>query len=165
MIYKYNDENEFYSSFLDIIIHCQCGRHYDPNNHQHVSWLKNKIHTVYLMGGKALCAYTDGGIPIGFLFYQHDKGLDGIRCFGKKAQIIMFELYEKYQSKGIGTSMLGKVCEDIKKNGAQCLYTDTYLPNKGAICFYIKNDFIPVAVHQGENGIDDDGQLYLYKVL
>ncbi len=86
-------------------------------------------------------------------------------CFGKKAAIIMLEISNKYQRRGLGSELLKRVCDDIVDNGGDCLYTDTYLPNKSAIKFYIENDFMPVAVHECVNGIEDSGQIYLYRKL
>ena len=143
----------------------QCGNHYDRNNPQHVSWLKTGLHSIYLMGGKALCAYTDDNAPIGFLLYQHDRGLENTCCFGKKAHIKMFEVKEDFRSEGIGKVLLNQVCGQVRSDGGECLYTDTYAPDKITVKFYIENDFVPVAVHEGENGINDYDQLYLYKVL
>ena len=46
---------------------------------------------------------------------------------------------------------------------AICLYSDA--GNAGAIRFYVREGFIPVAYHPGENGLDDKGQVYLFKEL
>lgn len=165
MIYKFIGEQELYNDFLPLIIDIECGRLYDENNLQHVAWLRKRIYSIFLMGGTALCVYSDDAAPVGFLLYQHDKGLENTSGFGKKAHIIMFEINENFRSQGIGKIMLDKVCEQIMKDGGECLYTDTNVPNKRAIKFYVENDFVPVAVHEGVNGIGDFGQIYLYKIL
>ena len=43
------------------------------------------------------------------------------------------------------------------------MYTDTYAANDESMMFYIKRKFIPVALLPGLNGINDDGQVLLYK--
>ena len=53
----------------------------------------------------------------------------------------------------------------MTRNGGECLYVDTCAGNVGAIRYYVKQGFIPVAYHPGENGLDDKGQVYLYKQL
>lgn len=163
-IYKSISEETFKKDFFNEIIDVECGRHFDINNEQHKRWLCNKIHSIFLLGGNVLAAYKEAE-PVGFIFYQHDRGLENECCFGKKADIIMFEIREKYRSQNIGKILLNKISASVKANGGACLYTDTYVPNKRAIKFYIENDFIPVAVFPCVNGIDDDGQLYMYKVL
>lgn len=165
MKYNYLGEDDFKSRFYDEIIEVDCGRHFDEKNEKHIDWLNRRIKSVFLLGGKVLACFSNDDEPVGFLFFQHDKGLENTCCFGKKAHIIMFEIKEKYRSMGIGRDLLSRVCEGIKAEGGECLYTDTYVPNKRAIKFYVENDFVPVAVHHGENGIDDFGQIYLYKVL
>lgn len=165
MIFKFLEEYEFLERFYSEIIDVECGNHFDEKNEQHKTWIKNRVKSVFLLGGKVMCAFSDKNEPLGFLFYQHDKGLENVCCFGKKAHIIMFEIKEAYRSQGIGKILLNKVCDSIKADGGECLYTDTYVPNKRAIKFYGDNKFIPVAVHRGENGINDYGQLYLYKIL
>lgn len=165
MMYKYVDKEKFYNDFYKEIADVQCGNHYDFNNKQHIEWLKNKIRVEFLSGGKVLGAYEENGKPVGFIFYKHDKGLEGVSICGKKAVILMIEVVEEYRRKGIGKELIDRVCEEVRSNNAECLYTDTYAIDKDAIKFYITNDFIPVAVHEGEYGFDDYGQLYLYRKL
>ena len=38
----------------------------------------------------------------------HDKGLENVCCFGKKASISMFDIKEQYRSKGYGTMYVKK---------------------------------------------------------
>ena len=164
MEFKFCEEKTFYKDFVDLTAFIECGEHYDSENEQHVEWLKNRIHSVYLMGGNALCVY-DQGKPAGFLLYQHDLGLEAIDCFGKTARIIMLGFHKQYRGNGLGKELIERVCEEVKEYGAECMYTDTYLLNKGAIKFYINLDFIPIGVHEGENGLDDVGQLHFYRRL
>ena len=95
----------------------------------------------------------------------HDSGLEGIRCFGKKASIVMFGLNPEFRGKGMGTTLLRAAENHAVKHGAECLYVDTYAANTGAIRYYTREGFIPVAYHPGENGLEDKGQVYLYKEL
>lgn len=164
MEFKFSKEDKFYEEFIDLIAFIECGEHYNSKQEQHVNWLKRRIHSIYLMGGMALCVY-DNGKPAGFLLYQHDLGLENVCCFGKVARIIMLGFHKQYQGKGLGTELVDKVCQKVKADGADCIYTDTYVLNKGAIKFYVNDDFVPVAVHECENGTDDMGQLYLYRKL
>ena len=164
MEFIFCEEDRFYRDFVNLIAEVECGEHYDCNNKQHVEWLKKRVHSIYLMGGMSLCVYENGN-PLGFLLYQHDLGLEGVCCFGKVARIMMFALADESRGKGLGKQLLAKVCQKVKEAGADCIYTDTYALNSGAINFYLNNGFIQVGVHEGENGIDDAGQLYLYKVL
>jgi ribosomal protein S18 acetylase RimI-like enzyme len=159
------NENKFKNDFLPIIIDLWCGNKFNLNNDQHKEWLNRKINASFIDFGIALCAYTDEDEPIGFIFYKHDTGIECVDFSGKNAQIIQFGLYEKYRNRGFGTKLLEEACKNIKNNNGECLYTDTYSKNNDSMIYYIKRGFMPIAYHLGENGINDLGQIYFYKIL
>ena len=158
-------EAQFVSDFFPLIVGLWYGDKYNPSNPQHVKWVKRKIHVTFENFSVALCAYTEENEPIGFFWYKHDTGLEGVRFSGKDAHIISCELFEKYQRQGIGTMLLEEVCKRVKANGGECLYTDTYAANDDSMLFYIKRKFIPAALLPGLNGVDDDGQVFMYRKL
>ena len=162
---RYVDQQTFHGDFLPLIAELECGRHYDAANDQHVEWLQRRIRALYLSGGTAMCSYSDEDKPLGFLLLVFDAGLEDVRCFGKKATIAMFGLFPEYRSKGMGASLLREAEAYTRRNGGECVYVDTYASNSGAIRYYVKQGFTPVAYHPGENGLDDKGQVYLYKEL
>jgi len=159
------NEEQFTNDFFDLIVGLWYGDKYNPKNPQHIEHVKRKIHVTFEDFSVALCAYTDEDEPIGFFWYKHDTGIEGVKFSGKDAHIISCELFEKYQRQGIGTMLLNEVCRRIKANGCECLYTDTYTKNWDSMIFYIKRGFIPVALFPGLNGIKDDGQVFMYKKL
>ena len=161
----YLEQDRFFRDFLPLIAELLCGTHYDGANEQHVRWLRDRVAAFYALSGTAICLLTDPGEPVGFIFILHDKGLEGVRCFGKVAIIEMFGLLPEHRSKGLGETLLLEAEAHSKRRGAQCLYVNTYARNAGAIRYYTKHGFIPVAYHPGENGIDDRGQVYLYKEI
>ena len=150
-----------------MIIDLWCGDKFIPNNSQHNEWLCKKIHASFIDFGTALCAYTENDEPIGYILYKHDTGMEGVTFSGKIAHIIQFGLFEQYRNKGIGTKILNEACNNIKNNRGECLYTDTYAgeKNNDSMIYYIKRGFIPIAYHLGENGVNDFGQVYFYKIL
>ena len=158
-------ESQFVKDFLPLIIDLWYADKYDPNNAQHVEWVKRKIHVTYEYFSTALCAYTDEGEPIGFFWYKHDTGLENVAFTGKDAHIISCGLYDKFQRQGIGTILLDEVCKRVKENGGECLYTDTYTANVDSMIFYIKRNFDPVALLPGLNGLNDDGQVFMYRKI
>jgi GNAT superfamily N-acetyltransferase len=160
------EEVKFKKDFLPIIIDLWCGNKFDSNNDQHKKWLNHKIHISFMDFGTALCAYSYNNEPIGYIFYKHDTGMDGVSFSGKNANIIQIGLFEKFRNKGIGTKLLDEACKKIKSNNGECLYTDTYAnDNVDTMVFYIKKGFIPISYHIGENGVNDHGQIYFYKIL
>jgi len=158
-------EQKFRDDFLPMIIDLWCGDKFISENPQHAAWLDRRIHASFVNFGVALCAYTDAGEPMGYLWYRYDTGMEGVSFSGKDAHIIQLGLYEQFQGQGVGTKLLDRACESIKAAGGECLYTDTYADNDDSMLFYIKRKFIPVAYHPGEDGVNDLGQVYLYKVL
>ena len=158
-------EEQFVKDFFPLIIDLWYADKYDPQNKQHVEWVKKKIHVTFEDFSLALCAYTDENEPIGFFWYKHDTGLENVKFSGKAAHIISCGLFEKYQRQGIGTILLDEVCKRVKENGGECLYTDTYTGNDDSMMFNIKREFIPVALLPGLNGINDGGQVFMYREL
>jgi GNAT superfamily N-acetyltransferase len=160
------EEEKLKRDFLPIIIDLWCGNKYDSKNDQHINWLNHKIHVTFEDFSIALCAYTELNEPIGYIWYKHDTGMEGVSFSGKDAHIIQIGLFDKFQHQGIGTKILDEACCRIKSAGGECLYTDTYAnDNDQTMVFYLKRKFIPIAYHLGENGIKDYGQIYFYKVL
>ena len=162
---RHLEKQELLRDFLPLIVELECGKHYDAGNSQHVEWISRRLDALYAMAGRAICLYSERKCSIGFLFFLHDRGLEGVRCFGKKATIAMFGLFPEHRSKGIGSTLLRAAETHLRRNGCECLYVDTYAGNTGAIRYYTKEGFTPVAYHPGENGLDDKGQVYLYKEL
>ena len=158
-------EGKFVNDFFDLIVGLWYGDKYDPQNKQHIEHLKRRIQVTFDDFSVALCAYTEKDEPMGFFWYKHDTGLDGVSFSGKDAHIISCELHEKYQRQGFGTALLAEVCKRVKANGGECLYTDTYTKNDDSMIVYIKWGFVPVALLPGLNGINDSGQVFMYKVL
>jgi ribosomal protein S18 acetylase RimI-like enzyme len=158
-------ELEFVNDFFPLIVDLWYADQYDPQNQQHVEWVRKKIHASYELFSTVLGAYTDHDEPIGFLWYQHDTGLENVACSGKDAHIISSGLFSKFKRQGVGTALLDEACKRIKQNGGECVYTDTYAANDNAMVFYIKRSFVPVALLPGLNGSDDEGQVYLCRKL
>ena len=167
MVFKFLNENDFYSTFFEEICEVQCGNHYNADNPQHVEWLKGLVKILYLKSGEALCVFSDENEPIGFIYLLHDKGLESVDCFGAKATISMFAVKEKHRSKGYGKLLCQEAEKHLRKRGAECLYTDTPddPDDRRVLSFYVKNGFTPVGFHPCENGKDDMAQIYLFIYL
>ena len=77
----------------------------------------------------------------------------------------MLGLVANHRSQGLGSILLRAAERFLIERGCKCRYVDTHAGNTGAIRYYTKEGLIPVAYHPGENGLDDKGQVYLYKEL
>ena len=159
------NEEQFKRDFIPLIIELWSSK-FNPDSAEHQAWLSRKIHANFVNFGVAVCAYSDADEPVGYLWYWQQPELDGAPYLQKAAHIIQMGLFEKYQRQGIGKKLLDEVCRRAKENGGEVLYTDTYAhDNMQAMTFYLKNKFVPVSYHVGVHGLDDWGQVYLYKVL
>ncbi|MDX2110814.1 MAG: GNAT family N-acetyltransferase [Verrucomicrobiota bacterium] len=161
----YQAEDVFFQDFLPLIAELVCGVDYAPENQQHATWLRKRIAALFMSGGRALCIYDDEGVPMGFLLLVHDRGPDGVKRFQKKATIALLGFYPAYRGNGQGTALLSEAQRYVKDHGGECIYVSTYSKNARVINFFSKNGFIPAAYHPGENGIADEGQIYLYNEI
>jgi len=164
MTIKYQEYEIFYKDFYELIIELECGSHFDKKENQHEEWLRKRIKYLFEYG-KAICLYSENDQPIGFIFIEYDKGLKNVRCFGKRATIKMFGLFPDQRSNHLGKQLLDECEKYLLSEGCECIYVDTYAKNTGAIRYYTKQGFIPTAYHPGDNGVEDKGQVYLYKYL
>lgn len=79
--------------------------------------------------------------------------------------VTMFEVKEKYRSKGYGTMLCKEAEAYLRSRGAACQYTDTpdAPEDRCALLFYVRYGFTPVGCHPGENGKNNMPQIYLFK--
>jgi len=107
------NEAKFVNDFFKMIVDLWYADKYNPENKQHIDWVRKKIHVTFENFSIALCAYTDDDEPSGFFWYKHDTGLEGVSFSGKDAHIISCGLYEKFQRQGIGSMLLEEVCKRV----------------------------------------------------
>lgn len=146
MVIKYLDEETLYDTFLNEIIGILGLTHYDPDNLDHAQWLKNRIKLLYVNGGKAMCLYSDYNMPLGFLVFTYDKGIENL-YYNDKANINWFGVKEYHRNKGYGTTLLRELESHLRQLGAEWIYVDTYdnKEDRRSIAFYVKNGFTPIA--------------------
>ena len=96
---------------------------------------------------------------------NEEYGMLKITSDGKVARIAMFGLAAEHRGKGLGPRLLHEAETLTTGNGGECIYVNTYAGNSGAMRFYVRHGFVPVACHPGENGLGDKGQVYLCKPL
>jgi GNAT superfamily N-acetyltransferase len=94
-----------------------------------------------------------------------DKGLEGAACFGQFTELLDIIVRGQHQGKGLGRALLGHAEAVSVDAGAYCMYVRTYAGSRDALTFYIRHGFVPVAIHPDVHGPDDDGSVYLRKIL
>ena len=138
---------------------------YDPLNPQHVQWVRRRIAIHYFRGARFYACYDAESVPVGFVSVLIDRGLEGVRCFGQWTEILDLLVLEGHRGKGYGKALLEQAEKASVEAGARCIYVRTYAGNRDSTTFYIKHGFVPVAMLPDVNGCDDDGDVYLRKLL
>lgn len=157
-------EKEF-GVFFNLMAEVECGNHFDYENEKHIEWLKKRISIYFYRGAKFFAYYTDGNIPVGFAALLLDEGPEGVRCFGHKSELLDIALFPEFRKKKYGSQLLTFTEEYSRQKGAYCMYVSTYAKDIKVIEFYKKNGFEPVAVLPDVHGPDDEGMVYMRKIL
>jgi GNAT superfamily N-acetyltransferase len=152
---------EFFADFADL----ECGRHFDPAKPQHVEWVRKRIAIHYLRGGRFYVHFLDDGTPTGFAALLYDPGLGGENCFGYVAELLDVVVREQHRGSGYGRELMEHAESEVRSAGAYCLYVETYAGSNDAITFCVNRGFVPVAMHPDVHGPDDEGNVYLRKIL
>ena len=157
-------ENDF-GIFFNLIAEVECGNHFDFSNQKHIQWLKRRIAVHFFRGTNFFCYYLEDGTPVGFAAVLIDKGPEGVCCFGNKAELLDIAIFPEFREKGYGSDLLVYTEEYSRQQGVYCMYMSTYAKDYRVISFYGKNGFIPVATLPDVHGPDDEGMLYMRKIL
>lgn len=142
-----------------------CGKHFQPENPDHVKWLKRKISIYFAYGMKFFGYYLDDGSPVGFASLLMDKGPKEISYLGYKCELVHIGVYPQYRGKGYGAELLKSTEEYARNEGFYCLYITTYEGNDKARKFYEEHGYSQVAILPDVHGPNDKGQVYLRKIL
>ena len=74
-------------------------------------------------------------------------------------------LHPEYRGKGYGTELLQHAEALAREVGVRSLYVSTYARERRVIAFYGKHGLVPVATLPDVHGPDDEGMVYMRKVL
>lgn len=156
---------EQFSPFFELMAEVECGKHFDFNNQNHIDWLKKRISIYFFRGTKFFGYFSDDNSPIGFATLLIDEGPKGISCMGQKCELLDIGVIPQYRGKGIGSELLKYVAEYAEKSGVYCMYMSTYAKDYKVIAFYGKNGFVPVAILPDVHGPNDEGIVFMRKIL
>lgn len=158
------NESDF-KPFFKLMAEVECGNHFDFSSPKHISWLNNKISTYYFRGAKFFGSYSDDSTLIGFITVLIERGLEGVKCIGQKAEILDVGVFLEFRGKSYGSKLLQYVERYCKQEGVYCLYVSTSVSSYKVIAFYGKNEFMPVATLPNIYGHNDEGNLFMRKIL
>ncbi|MHC4471536.1 MAG: GNAT family N-acetyltransferase [Planctomycetota bacterium] len=158
-------EDEFVREFFEEFAELECGDHYHADDPQHVEWVRRRIAIHCFRGARFFSCEADGGTPAGFGAVLIDPGLEGDNCFGHKAELLDVMVRDEHRGQGHGRALLEHAETLSREAGAYCIYVATYAGSRDAVAFYVHRGYVPVAMHPDVYGPDDDGRIYLRKVL
>jgi ribosomal protein S18 acetylase RimI-like enzyme len=157
-------EEDFVTHFFDSMAEVECGSHFDLRNEFHVKWLRKKI-AVHYFRGTRFYAYYHNDIPIGFVAVLIESGPEGIECLGQSTELLDIILLEEYRGKGYGKELLLHAEKISMESKAYCMYVSTYAKDYAVIAFYGKNGYIPVANCPDVHGPNDEGKVWMRKII
>jgi ribosomal protein S18 acetylase RimI-like enzyme len=158
-------EQEFVQTFFALMAEVECGNHFVPENPQHVNWLKERIAVQFFRGTKFFALYGDEGMPIGFAAILVEMKLDKVACSGQYSELLGIAVLSLHRRQGYGSVLLQYAEKYAREAGAYCLYVSTYANDYDVIHFYGKNGFVPVATLPDVHGPNDEGNVYMRKIL
>ncbi len=154
-----------FDSFFELMAEVECGKYFDFTNERHIQWLKRRIASLFFRGAKFFGSYLENDTPVGFAALLIDEGPEGICFFGKKSELLDIAIFPEFRGKGFGSKLLAFTAEYSKQHGVYCMYMSTYAKDYRVIAFYGKNSFIPVATLPDVHGPNDEGIVYMRKIL
>lgn len=154
-----------FEPFCPLMAEIELGSLFDVENNVHNEWLWDKIHRRYGSGTRFFAMYGNGNEIIGLAGVQLEKTLKGVPYLGQKSELTDIVIAEKYRGRGAGTELLKYAEKTAKENGAYCMYAATAAFDYETVAFYGKNGFVPVATLTDVNGPNDEGALYMRKIL
>jgi len=158
-------EHEFVEAFFPLVAEVECGDHFRHTDPAHVKWLQDRIAVYYRRGARFFARYLDDGTPVGFIALLLDAPLEGVLCFGQYAEILSFGVVRERRGQGHGKELLAHAVSFACGSGAYCLYASTYARSHEVIAFYGRNGFSPVAVLPDVHGPNDEGTVWMRKIL
>ena len=148
--------------FFELIGEIECGNHIDLSNTEHRNWLERKIKINYFRGAKYFGYYSENNEPIGVACLLINESLGGYK---QSAELLEIGIFEKYRNLGYGSLLLKYVENIAREEKLYSMIIATYAGDYKTISFYGKNGFVPVANIPDVHGPDDEGMIFMRKIL
>jgi GNAT superfamily N-acetyltransferase len=159
-MFKQISEDEV-KEFFELIGEIECGSHIDFENNIHVNWLNKKIKS-NINNGVEYFSFIENGQKAGVAGILLNRRLNG-ECVS--AEIMEIGILKEHRDKGYGTKLLKEIEKYCKEQKVYVLGAFTYAGDYTTISYYGKNGLTPVAVIPDINGPDNEGQVYMRKIL
>ena len=158
-------EEPFVETFFDLMAEVELGDHFNPQFASHQQHVGKKISNHYYIGTKFFAFFDNDDRPMGFVGVLREEKLDGVPCIGQYSELLDIAIFPEYRGSGLGTRLL-KHAENVSKEAkVYCMYMATYVKSHEVIAFYGKAGYVPVATMPDVHGPDDEGRVWMRKIL
>lgn len=154
-----------FNPFFNLMGEVELGSKYNPSNEEHKIWLEKKITSHFSRGVEFIALYEANDKPLGFAALMIEKGPKDIPYLSHKAELYDIAIFPEFRGKGFGKILLDNVEKNAREEKMYCLYMSTYANDEKVINFYEKNGYTLVATLPDVHGPNDEGVVYLRKVL
>lgn len=153
-------ESEF-EPFLELMAEIEYGDSFDFANLEHVETLRETVRRRYGAGTRFYALY-ERDKPVGIVGLEIEKML---YTTWSRAQLMDIGVFKHFRRHGYGSKML-EFAEGLARDaGCWALHMLTYAGAWQVIAFYGSNDYAPVGTVADTNGPDDEGDIWMRKVL
>ena len=92
-----------------------------------------------------------GGVVVSYIMCRIEYGLSVIKRFGlaRKGHIISIATMDAHRGKGIGTNLIQKAMDEMRKGGCKEVFLEVRVTNDGAVGLYRKLGFQVTGTMQG----------------
>jgi GNAT superfamily N-acetyltransferase len=157
-------QEELFKNFYKLVAQVEAGEHFDFSNPRHDAWLKHRISQHLYAGVRFFAVFGKNSKPIGFAGVLISERLENVP-FGRSTELLLIGVLEAYRGRGYGKMLLEHAEKLSHESGAYCMYIATYARDSRNIAFYGHHGYVPVATLPDVNGPDDDGNVYMRKIL
>ena len=148
--------------FYELMGEIECGRRFKFDNPKHIDWIKKRIAVHYFRGAKFFGYFGEDNAPIGIAGLLIEEGLESLR---PRCELLDIGVYSNYRRKGFGSELLLITEKYAKDLGIYCMFMSTYARSYKVISFYGKNGYVPVATLPDVHGPNDEGIIFMRKIL
>ena len=147
--------------FFELLGEIEAGDYFDPQNPEHVDWLKQKIAVRFFEGTHFYGLFQENGTPVAVAGLLINEGLFG----PNSSELKDIGTFKEFRRQGFASELL-QYCEQVsRENNVYSMYMFTYAGSYETIAFYGKNGFAPVACIPDKHGPKAEGEICMRKRL
>ena len=153
--------DEVMADFFSLMVEVEFLGDFDSTNVEHGAWLERKIRRRFGAGARFFGLFGEDGRSMGLCSLIIDDHPE----MAGHSELVDLGVYEEFRRKGHASSLIA-YAEDLSRGAKlHCMYIATYAAEAESVAFYGKRGFAPVATLPGLNGPENEGQVYMRKIL